>query len=217
MFDPTGLFGSYGGSEAYDEYVVKQGSTPQAVTQQRLFLGTLVLLTPGPEDALLAGVAATKLGQAALRTGGKYLDEVGKAVGEKVDDVVSKVAEKVFDATGGSKTKTNMSPESARNVSEAIDEAPNTVDVFHKGNLDNPNKGSLSTGTDKDAVSALDRDGPVNEFNIPVDEFKKMDAKGDVKTVKDHDLETGVQNDEVRFEGDSAKKVVDEFKKEEKS
>ena len=77
------------------------------------------------------------------------------------------------------------------------------ITVYHKGKLANGRVSSnknLSTGLNKKDVSALDRAGDVHEFKIPKDVYDKWMESGKIKDLKDFDFETGVYNQELRFD-----------------
>ena len=87
-------------------------------------------------------------------------------------------------------------------------EEPKTK-VFHKGNLDQPERPEFSTGTDQESVAALKRPGDVHEFEIPTRRIAELEISGDVRRITDADSETGIINEEIRF----SKGVVNELKK----
>ena len=76
------------------------------------------------------------------------------------------------------------------------------VKVYHKGKLSegkvSPNR-SLSTGSDLESVSSLNRAGEVHTFKIPENVFDTWKKKGLIETFEDVDFETGVLNTEIRF------------------
>jgi hypothetical protein len=77
-----------------------------------------------------------------------------------------------------------------------------TIPVYHKGELLDGQVGShrpLSTGTNRDTVSALKRKGAVHEFRIPLRKLNEWERQGRVRRLYDEDKETGVRNDELRF------------------
>jgi hypothetical protein len=81
------------------------------------------------------------------------------------------------------------------------------IKLFHKGELNRPNKSSLSLGPDIETISVLDRSGSVHKFEIPPRKFAEWEAKGLVERYSDTDHVTGARNAEVRLLGPAAEEA----------
>lgn len=98
--------------------------------------------------------------------------------------------------------------ETARGGRDVPVVAEKVTEVFHKGNLAGgmvDGVRTLSTGTSKEAVSALDRAGSVFTFRIPDAQLTQWKYATDnwgsplARTLTDLDNATGVVNQEIRF------------------
>ncbi len=91
-------------------------------------------------------------------------------------------------------------------------DAEGYITVYHKGNLDRPNKPFLSTGTDRSNVEALAREGEVHEFRVPKIAVRSWASQGLVTYAKDLDIATGIRNEEIRFHSHTAKTVISQYR-----
>ncbi|MCI3937942.1 hypothetical protein MQX03_12080 [Chryseobacterium aahli] len=86
-----------------------------------------------------------------------------------------------------------------------VDFSDPIMTFYHKGELNggilNPNKGFLSTGTEFEAVNALNRSGKMWKIEIPLSQFQEWRSKGInfIERRRDLDHATGVYNKEIRF------------------
>jgi RHS repeat-associated protein len=135
--------------------------------------------------------------------------KVKNADGTEVSKVVTKVVYGILISRTLNKISKSSNSSPQPNVSdpsfdELFDEYYNLeVDVYHKGNLSQGNVSvgrSLSTGTDLNSVSALNRDGIIHKFSIPKSVYDDWKSKGLIETITDTDFETGVVNSELRFD-----------------
>jgi hypothetical protein len=115
------------------------------------------------------------------------LKKVGKAAGKGVG-IGAKIAFDLFFDWGNT---------SLGNEKDTISYST----FYHKGNLDRPNKPYLSTGTNRQTVEALARDGDVHTFLVPTTQVIAWERELLVTRLRDLDLATGVINEEVRFSG----------------
>jgi hypothetical protein len=98
--------------------------------------------------------------------------------------------------------KLSLPPQTPKSPAATSSSQGPTTSLFHKGEL---NQGkvsgnrSLSTGTNRQTVNALDRNGPVHEFKVPTKKLKEWESGGKVQRFKDFDSKTGVINEEIRI------------------
>jgi hypothetical protein len=77
------------------------------------------------------------------------------------------------------------------------------VRVYHKGELMGGKvRGHkpFSTGPNRSSVAGLNRPGPLHEYAIPRDVFNRWEFDGKLRYFTDWDAETGILNEEVRFD-----------------
>lgn len=81
--------------------------------------------------------------------------------------------------------------------------------VYHKGELTKPNKPYLSTGVDRASVDGLKRPGMTHQYDIPEDVYFKWELDDRIRTFTDLDLETGIINNELRFDRSIVPKLME--------
>ncbi len=141
-------------------------------------------------DEELSSKAGGTLG--ALVGGGVAAKGASKIANSKP---VQKLANKAANKVGGMIKK----PPTKSGALEGPKTTGSTQKLYHKGQLNNPNKPYLSTGKDRAAVNALERRGVVHEFEVPKARLNQMELEGTMRPLKDLDGVTGVLNEEVRF------------------
>jgi RHS repeat-associated protein len=111
---------------------------------------------------------------------------------------VPKAASSADDVARGTRGLSKMGT-AVKTTAKATEEF---ISVYHKGVLKNgmvSSSRSLSVGTEKAAVEALQRPGQVWEFKIPASTLEKWRLDGYAEKMRDLDAVTGVVNDELRF------------------
>ncbi|MCI0393184.1 MAG: RHS repeat-associated core domain-containing protein [Acidobacteria bacterium] len=136
----------------------------------------------------------------ATKTSG-WLTIMGKGI-----RIIGKIVKKIIPGFGVMDSVMDM--EVGTSPDDTIDKLEGHVTVYHKGELNRPNKPYFSTGTDRAKVEALKRKGIVHEFRIPKSVYYRWQYDGLIQNIRDTDLATGIVNEEIRFLGKAKTEVM---------